>query len=217
MTDLEGDRWAIVFVLACLSLVGACGGGSSSSDRSSTAGAGSTDGQCKSIAANRGASETCCPNYGADACGAGLVCAALDGRTIPSCYPERSRLGGQQCTTNQLCISGVCAPTQKCAGVSGDTCDIATGCADPTSSTARVGCCGALSADTGVDASTLRCVDIPGDGSGCSYCITAADCSYDKALLCVTGRCVYPSGHTRSDPNCCVKGGTCTSSVCVCK
>lgn len=48
----------------------------------------------------RGLSERCCPSFGADACGAGLFCAALDGRTIPTCYPEHSRAEGATCTAN---------------------------------------------------------------------------------------------------------------------
>lgn len=73
----------------------------------------------------------CCRAFGIDACGAGFVCAALDGRTQPVCYAEKSRLGGQECDSAQLCQSGVCLATRNvCAGSRGYRCRTTADCID---------------------------------------------------------------------------------------
>src|SRR5262249_54079347 len=53
-------------------------------------------------------SEPCCLEWGVDACGAGLFCAAFDGRTQPTCYAEGSRRDGATCNGNVQCVSGSC-------------------------------------------------------------------------------------------------------------
>ncbi|MCP4806263.1 MAG: hypothetical protein GY913_05700 [Proteobacteria bacterium] len=50
------------------------------------------------------ASEPCEPAHGIDACGAGLFCAALDGRSQPTCYPLYSRQNGESCDDDDNCI-----------------------------------------------------------------------------------------------------------------
>lgn len=62
----------------------------------------------------QGSSQPCCPNLGVDACGLNLVCTALDGRTQPICYPARSRLDGQTCTADVLCMSQRCQANGTC-------------------------------------------------------------------------------------------------------
>lgn len=53
-------------------------------------------------------SSPCCPEHGIDACGAQLFCAAFDGRTVPTCFAERSRLAGESCTEDRQCLTGSC-------------------------------------------------------------------------------------------------------------
>ena len=82
---------------------------------------------------SRTMSEPCCPVLGVDACGAGLVCAALDGRTQPTCYAEYSRRDGSECTDDLLCVSQSCHPAlDRCQASLAAPCDPELGCApDP--------------------------------------------------------------------------------------
>lgn len=81
--------------------------------------------------ASQGPSEPCDVGLGVDACGAGLVCAALDGRKQATCYAERSRAGGTGCTDNRLCTSLSCnQDAGKCRGDYLATCDADAGCVD---------------------------------------------------------------------------------------
>ena len=74
-----------------------------------------TGDSCKSShPASQSLSEPCCAERGADACGAGLFCAAFDGRTQTTCYPERSRLDGETCTANAQCVGNTCDPNGVC-------------------------------------------------------------------------------------------------------
>lgn len=69
-------------------------------------------------------SAPCCLGLGVDACGAGLFCAAFDGRLQPTCYAEGSRplnaacSGERQCVVDTYCdvgpggVEGVCVPTR---------------------------------------------------------------------------------------------------------
>ena len=83
---------------------------------------------------SRTMSEPCCPELAIDACGAGLVCAALDGRTQPTCYAESSRLDGSECTDDLLCSSHSCDPEeQRCEASPYAICEVGLGCApDPS-------------------------------------------------------------------------------------
>jgi hypothetical protein len=125
-------------------------------------------GDCKNIPKVRVESESCCPDYGADACGADLFCAAFDGREIATCYREYSRLGLEECTDDVQCMTQSCnQETKKCRSETSDTCEAATGCAD-----GRYRCANACLFENVV-------------------CSTAADCDYYTTDSCSGGsRCV---------------------------
>lgn len=75
-------------------------------------------------------SAPCCTEWNVDACGAGLFCAALDGRTQATCYPERSRRHGSTCLADDNCVSDHCdAQTKICNLRPGATCDPGDPCA----------------------------------------------------------------------------------------
>lgn len=75
------------------------------------------------------ASQPCCPEHGIDACGALLVCGALDGRTQPTCYPERSRADMTECSHDLLCVSGSCnLEKRRCFSDYFNPCDPEIGC-----------------------------------------------------------------------------------------
>lgn len=69
----------------------------------------------------RGPTQSCCPDFGVDACGPTLVCAALDGRTVPVCYPAQSRAYGETCNVDAICLTKHCSLDQK-------RCDGGPGC-----------------------------------------------------------------------------------------
>jgi hypothetical protein len=110
-----------------------------------------TSGSC-THPASQALSQACCTERGADACGAGLFCAAFDGRTQATCYAEGSRADGQTCTADIQCsgnscnASGICKkatpppppPTGKCP----PTCKADTDCAATCPAIAgAVACC----------------------------------------------------------------------------
>jgi hypothetical protein len=107
----------------CLALAGCSGGGTDPATAT-------TD--CKSIDPVREVSQSCCPEWGVDACGAGLFCAAFDGRTMPTCYPLYSQRGLQGCTDDSHCASRACNPTTHLckSGFMSEDCTSATGCVD---------------------------------------------------------------------------------------
>lgn len=83
---------------------------------------------CSGLGRSQSFSEPCCPDYGADACGAQLFCAAFDGRTQPSCYMEHSRDDMTGCTADVQCLSGSCSPSaRKCSSTG--KCAPTIGCA----------------------------------------------------------------------------------------
>jgi hypothetical protein len=70
-------------------------------------------------------------DYGIDACGAGLFCAAFDGRTQATCYPERSRPDMEECAADAHCASGSCNTTVgRCQSSPFRPCEVGVGCAD---------------------------------------------------------------------------------------
>ena len=74
-------------------------------------------------------SEPCCSSYGADACGAGLFCAAFDGRTRETCYAEHSRLSLETCTEDRQCTSSSCNTVAgKCRSSQYELCTTQVGC-----------------------------------------------------------------------------------------
>ncbi|MFH1809551.1 MAG: hypothetical protein ABIJ09_12460 [Pseudomonadota bacterium] len=75
-------------------------------------------------------SEPCCAEWNVDACGAGLFCAAFDGREQTTCYREYSRRNLTSCTEDRQCASASCNTDQsKCRGMQYESCETAVGCA----------------------------------------------------------------------------------------
>jgi hypothetical protein len=109
----------LVVVVALASSLLACGGGSAG-------------GPC-TLGSVREESQACCLDLGIDACGAGLVCAALDGREQATCYREYSRRDLSECSDDRLCASASCnADSGRCRSAYGQACQLDTGCApDP--------------------------------------------------------------------------------------
>src|SRR5215471_12416726 len=122
----RSDLLTAIGCLLCLGFVtseGACGG---SHHADSGAGGGGGDPSC-TIPKSQVLSEPCCPSLGIDACGAELFCAALDGRTQATCYPNHSRHGMQTCTGGVQCLSGVCE-NGYCVSAGGEPCSPSIGC-----------------------------------------------------------------------------------------
>lgn len=89
----------------------------------------SADTSCKSsYPASQSLSAPCCTERGPDACGAGLFCAAFDGRTQATCYPDHARLGGESCTADVQCLGNACDASGVCKGAPGGKCSVALGC-----------------------------------------------------------------------------------------
>ena len=148
-------------------------------------------------AVSQGISQACCIGHGIDACGAGLFCAAFDGRTQATCYPERSRPDLESCSEDRHCASGSCNSDEGlCRSTPWTSCNPAVGCvADPAGS--RHACV----EETGT-------CQLVGDGSYGSACETDADCR--PRLTCDGGLCTMttpvcgrPSGEgpCLEDPN----------------
>lgn len=75
-------------------------------------------------------SAPCCTEWGIDGCGAGLFCAALDGRTQATCYPVRSRRHRETCLADDNCVSEHCdADTKTCNLRPGTSCNPGDPCA----------------------------------------------------------------------------------------
>src|SRR5262245_49246842 len=112
--------------------IASCGGDGGETGTGPLAGTKGTPKDCTGVLDPvQALSEACCQKYGVDACGAGLFCAAFDGRKFDTCYPLRSRLALEECTDDSHCATGACEPTTKlCKGSYGDDCTTATGCFD---------------------------------------------------------------------------------------
>ncbi len=123
-----------VGLLAAVLVATACGG-ASPSDRSGTgssSGSGATIPSCANTPPDQTVSEPCCASYGVDACGAGLFCAAFDGRKYPTCYPLHSRQSLEACTADDQCALGSCnTATGFCRSSAYEPCTAATGCVQP--------------------------------------------------------------------------------------
>ncbi len=151
---------------------------------------------------SQGPSLPCCTSYGVDACGADLFCAAFDGRTRATCYPEHSRLDMTSCTADIQCASRKCNLTAgACASSPHSSCTAAIGCApDPTGD-------------------AYYCVDgtctLPtGNGSCADVCGTHADCVQSNACDMTLHRCLCTGGEANCDKSGCVAGSTCTQAGC---
>ncbi len=177
-----------------------------------------------SIPASRGVSQSCCPEWGPDACGAQLFCAAFDGRTQPSCYPERSRQDMTACTADVQCMSGGCNEEKGlCESIPTGACTVEIGCArgpggetlacDPADQRCKLtsrfegGLC---LEDKGCDSGI--CFDgTCRSGARGSSCAEANDCS---SKLCVNGLCRDGGdGSPCSGDQHCV-GGKCVGGSC---
>lgn len=124
-------------------------------------------------------SQPCCLAHGVDACGANLFCAAFDGRTQPTCYPERSRTDNTECDADIHCVSNSCNPAErKCRAMEWSACTAAVGCA-PGTAGQRNACVD--------DGNGPRCQEV-GDGAYGDVCETDADC---VDTVCEAGRCTF--------------------------
>ena len=136
---------------------------------------------CTGLRKSQGLSQPCCPGFGVDACGAGLFCAAFDGRTQPTCYAEGSRKDLESCTADKQCQSGSCeTKAGRCQSVPGGSCDPAIGCV--TVDGKRYGC--------DERSSTKRCTPL-GDGTFGSFCLAPEDC---RTAWCDKNQCGCKSG-----------------------
>jgi hypothetical protein len=164
-------------------------GGAGAGAAGTTGGAGA-GGDCSAIGRSRGPTQECCPSFGVDACGALLFCAAFDGRTTPTCYPERSRTDGQECSEDRQCTSSACnAIARKCKALLGQPCTATVGCApapdgegtvcdttgsDPRCRTTSRELGGLCEADAGCNSGhcrQMRCIQGPGGA-----CMSDTDC-----------------------------------------
>lgn len=141
---------------------------------------------------DRTASEACCPEWGVDACGAHLFCAAFDGRQQPTCYEEYSRVDQAACTEDRQCQSRQCnVGAGKCKSTNFAPCDAAVGCADDS----RGWPARCVQSATG-----LTCKPLSSCGSGCI-----------QASECFSNACSVPSGYSNTYCGC-VKGDACGGS-----
>ncbi len=143
----------------------------------------------------------CCQSHGPDACGAGLFCAAYDGRTIATCYANRSREAGQTCKSGLECLSSSCGASGLCAALPNMACEPAWGCA--TIEGVQSVCAGKL------------CHPIVRGGD---YCLVQTDCATDKLCqdnLCATPKATKLAGVTALIAAEC-KSGQLRNGVCLC-
>jgi len=106
-----------------------------------------------------------------------LVCAALDGRTVSVCYPEKSRDFGASCTSDQLCATGHCNPsTQRCDGGPG-----CPPCGFTATCTVEIyeRTCGEPQPGRAPDETTTRTVEAKPNGNGRSCLLKAPAPSND--------------------------------------
>lgn len=127
---------------------------------------------------SQAASEPCCPAHGVDACGAGLFCAAFDGRMQPTCYIEGVRQNGETCGADPHCLSGACHPDlEVCRPTQGEDCAPEVGCAPRSDEGHHLYC-----AENG------RCRASRGDEG--DPCAEDRDCDAGR---CSRGVCVQPT------------------------
>lgn len=152
----------------------ACGGSGGGGGGGGSGGTGGRAEDCEQEP-SKGLSEACCPAHGMDACGAGLFCAAFDGRKTPTCYAERSRLDMTTCGEDRQCVSASCNVEAGLCRTLGAraVCDPAIGCAPDLVTGAQYVC---------LDS---KCV--PGDGTSGSACGTSADC---REGACIDNYCI---------------------------
>jgi hypothetical protein len=149
---------------------------------------------CSAMPMTQGLSEACCPAHGIDACGAGLFCAAFDGRRQATCYAERSREDGRECGGDDHCQSGSCNRDPRlCRARSGMQCPPGLGCAPSNQGRAMV--CHPTERtcqSVGYGASGELClVDDDCDGNDCkdSICFAGLGSACDNDGDCDEGDC----------------------------
>ena len=152
-------------------------------------------------------SQPCCTEYGVDACGASLFCAAFDGRTQATCYLEKSRADAAECAADVHCLSGACNPElQRCRSLPGQACTREIGCAPDPAGAVYV--CNPV-AENGLPANS--CMPASSDNGG--LCLDANGCN---SRLCVDGRCssggVGSTCHAATD--CAVAASRCVNGKC---
>ena len=201
---MRATRWVQACFLALAALdcgTDGAGGGRTTGDAGDAGDAAVLDpGSCSAISKTQGPSEACCPGYGIDACGAGLFCAAFDGRTQATCYVDGSRADQTECSDDHQCTSGSCNATErKCRSLPGFACTSQTGCA------AAMG-------------QSYVCVGgtcTRSNGEAGAPCATATDCSGGRSCsaghLCV-GADGAPCDATKPSESQCTAGLCCTSS-----
>ncbi|MGE0323840.1 MAG: hypothetical protein AB7K71_09530 [Polyangiaceae bacterium] len=184
MRKSTGAQGASLFGLL-LAVVSGCSSGGN--------GGGSPAETCD-LPASQTISQPCCASLGVDACGAGLFCAAFDGRQQATCYAERSRADQTECSADVQCLSGSCNTTAAaCRSLQGTACSSDVGCA-PAVDNSRFAC----------SPGTQTCLPIdPNDGGLCEQ---NDDCNSHH---CVAGRC--ESGGTGSP---CGAPSDCNSNIC---
>lgn len=160
-------------------------------------GTGSTGG-CD-IAKVRSLAESCCMSYGIDACGAGLFCAAFDGRTVATCYPNNSRTAGQTCTQDTHCMSATCGSKQLCAALPTEACKPEWGCAP-------------------LQGARSVCIETQCRLVSDGYCATDGDCQ--GGAVCRADRCrdaatAKYAGEACTDSSECL-AGNCFKNLCQC-
>lgn len=173
-------RYAITAVLA---LVCACdsGGGGGSSDPALAC----------TIEPGQLLSAPCCEGHGVDACGAGLFCAAFDGRTQSACYAERSRADGDACTEDRQCASNSCNAEAGACRSATSACSLEIGCAPSADGTARF--CAVLDGQTEPSCQLEHSL---GDGQTCT-----------EDRQCKSNSCNLEAGKCRA------KGSACSPNV----
>ncbi len=166
---------------------------------------------------SQGVSQPCCEARGVDACGAKLFCAAFDGRTVATCYLERSREDGEQCTQDRQCASQSCnTDLGACRALPGSNCTAMLGCApfegrgyvcvgrQCTVSTGKSNAaCG-----TAQDCVSNICVD-----SRCATGTSGSNCNGPDD--CASGRCVRSRCTSGANGSLCTDDSDCSSSACV--
>lgn len=147
----------------------------------------------------------CCEDYGIDACGAGLFCAKLDGRTVATCYPNNIRKPGETCTAAVQCVTQGCSSGGLCVAARGDGCVPKDGCE-------KGYVCAAYLGDLDRPA---KCAAI-GDGD---YCLTDKDCGSKN--VCVSGHCAitkkkYAGESCTQSSECVDETAGCFQGACQC-
>ena len=177
---------------------------------------------CRHLPMTQAESAPCCPEYGIDACGAHLFCAAFDGRTRATCYRLYSRLDGKECDSDHHCLSKDCnLANRRCRYLPAAECTVETGCStkfDVNYYACAHDRCVETDREEGSPCATSKdcaseiCVDnVCETGAVGSRCTSVADCNVEfcAAGLCSDGSTWRPC---RTDADCTLK--TCVSGKC---